>query len=252
LGTFETLVDFGGLVGVRVIAGGGRPFSFFSWFSFFFLVMVKGDYVSGVMKRLNELGWDDGVAGAFAGSDTTEVGRCVEAVFRDAWRKGVALLPKDYFDSVSFADGGHVFDVAAGTGFVVLPGDFYLLRLFALKGWRKGCFVAVEENDAVAAVQSNGFVRGNFVRPVCTLSERAGYGRVLNYYSLPPGKGHVIESALYIPLVDGIEGVDDDEVLGFDERLYGPLQWLNAGLVFSLFEKEEMAKVCEGRAVSLI
>jgi hypothetical protein len=214
--------------------------------------MVKGEYVSGVMKRLNELGWDESFAGAFAGSDTTKVERMVEAVFRDAWRKGVALLPKDYFASESFADRTLVFDVAAGTGFVVLPDDFYLLKVFALKGWRKGCFVAVEENDAVAAVQSNGFVRGNFVRPVCTLSERPGYGRVLNYYSLPPGKRHVIESALYIPFVDGIEGADDEKELDFDERLYEPLQWLNAGVTLAVFEKGEISKVCEGKALGLV
>jgi hypothetical protein len=211
--------------------------------------MVKGEYVAGVMRRLNELGWNESVSGVFMGSDTTKVERHVESVFRDAWRRAVVLLPHDYFPASSFAEGVHIYNVAKGTGFVALPTDYYLLKSFLMQGWRRPCFVAVEENDAVAALQSNRFVRGNFVRPVCTLSERSDYGRVLNYYSLPPGKGHVIDGALYIPLVSGIDGLGDDVELGFDERLYGPLQWLNAGFVFAVFEKGDAAKACEGKAV---
>jgi hypothetical protein len=214
--------------------------------------MVKGEYVAGVMRRLNELGWDESVSGVFMGSDTAKVERHVESVFRDAWRRAVALLPRDYFPAASFADGVHVHDVASGTGFVVLPADCYMVKSFLMRGWRRPCFVAVEENEAVAALQANRFVRGNFVRPVCTLSERPGYGRVLNYYSLPPGMGHVIEGALYIPFVSGIDGVGDSVELELDERLYGPLQWLNAGLVFAVFGKEDVAKICEGKAMEIV
>jgi hypothetical protein len=187
----------------------------------------------------------------FIGSDTAVVERHVEATYLDAWRRAVALLPAAYFPSVSFADALHKFDVASGTGFVALPVDFYVLKSFLMRGWRRRCFTAVTETDAVAAVQANRFVRGNFVRPVCTLSERDGRGRVLNYYSVPPGREHVIEEALYIPLPSGLEGVADNVFMGLDKRLYGPLQWLNAGLVFAVFGKGEMTKLCEGRAVEI-
>jgi hypothetical protein len=212
--------------------------------------MTKGEYVKGVMRRINELGWDDSFPGAFAGSDTSKVERQVEALFRDAWRKGVGLLPRTYFSQRSFTDSVLVEDVSAGTGFVVLPADYYALSLFRMRGWKRGCFSAVEEDDAVSAIQSNEFVRGNFCRPVCTVSERPRYGRVLNYYSLPKGEAHRVEEALYVPLVERIESWEDDRELGLDERLYGPLQWLNAGVVFAVFEKGEMDKVCEEKALS--
>jgi hypothetical protein len=214
--------------------------------------MLKGDYVSCVKGRLNETGWDEAYAGVFAGGDATKVERAVEATFRDAWRRSVSLLPKDYFPSAPFEGAPHEYDVRDGTGFVVLPADYYVLKRFMMRGWRKACFAAIEENDRSLAFQSNRFIRGNYVRPVCTVSERADRGRVLRYYSLPPGREHVIEEALYIPLAEGIEGVDSGVETGYDERLYGPLSWLNAGLVYSVFGDTGMAKVCEDRALGVI
>ena len=200
------------------------------------------------MQRMNELGWDDAYGDAFIGGDTVKVVRQVEAMFRDAWRKAVTMLPRSYFRLSSFKDSMLTGDVHSGTGFVVIPDDFYVLLLFKMKGWQRPCFVAVEEDEAVSAIQSNEFVRGNFCHPVCTLSERTGYGRVLNYYSLRRGENHAVEEALYIPMVGGIDGLEAERDLGLDERLYGALEWINAGLVFSVFEKPDMAKVADEKA----
>ena len=204
--------------------------------------MTKREYVSSVMRRMNELGWDDSYSGAFFGGDSTKVERQVVACFCDAWRKGVDALPLSYFNSVSFEDAELFSDVSQGTGFVVLPSDFYILSSFRMRGWKRDCFAAVEETDAIAAIQSNDFVRGNVYRPVCTLFVHPRYGSIMKYYSVHKGSRHFVESALYVPLHGGIAGLGDSDDLGLDERLYGPLAWLNAGVVFSVFEKEEMAK----------
>ena len=208
--------------------------------------MTKGEYTKSVMQRMNELGWDDSFAGVFAGGDTTKVERHVVASFADAWRDAVGLLPRGYFNQASFVDAILIGDVSQGTGFVVLPEDFYILSSFRMKGWRRACFTAIEETDAIAAIQSNEFVRGNPYRPVCTLFEHPQHGRIMKYYSLRKGFGHIIEGASYIPLHGGIAGLGDNDDLGLDERLYDPLAWLNAGVVFDVFEKFDAAKVARG------
>jgi hypothetical protein len=117
-----------------------------------------------------------------------------------------------------------------------------------MKGWKKGCFDAVDENDASAIVQSNDYVRGNLCRPMCVTSDDSTYGRVLKYYSLPKGKNHVIEEALYIKEVENLDGVSNDVEMGLKYRLYEPLQWIHAGIVFAILEKPELAKACDEKA----
>ena len=217
--------------------------------------MNRAEYIDGVMGRLNELSWDDSSAGMFLGGDTSKVERHVEASFMDAWRRGVALLPRHYFNQASFVYAPLYPDIPMGTGIVELPLDFYVLASFRMEGWRKAVFMAVEENDAVEAVQSNEFVRGNVSRPVCTLAVEAppgppvrGVRRVLKYYSLPCGAEHVISEALYIALVGSL----DSAVSSLDERLIAPLQWLNASVALQVVEKIELSKVAEERATLLI
>ena len=214
--------------------------------------MTKGVYLNGVMQRMNELGWDDSLADMFLGGDSTKVERHVEATFRDAWRKAAGVLPIHFFNRVSFKRSRSVVDASRGTGFVVLPLDFYALALFKMKGWRRACYAYVEENDAVASIQSNEFVRGNFCRPVCTVSVDPTHGRVLKYYSLPPGMEHVIESALYVPLVGEISGLPANADLKLLDVLYDPLMWINAGLVFSVFEKADAAKAADARVLEIV
>ena len=60
-------------------------------------VTMKAEFIQRVMQIMNELGWNDTQSGAFVGSDTTQVKEHIEAVFVDAWRKSVNVLPKTYF-----------------------------------------------------------------------------------------------------------------------------------------------------------
>ena len=221
--------------------------------------MTKREYITGVMRRMNELGWDDSLPDMFLGGDTTKVEKHVEYLFRDSWRDAVGLLPWHFFNQASFKDSTHVCDVSVGTGFVVLPTDFYMFVSFKMDGWKKSCYSAVVEDDSVARVQSNSAVRGNFCRPVCTLSERVVYTnsglrqeRVLNYYSLPCGVPHHIEVATYIPFVGTIDLLADNADLGLNELLYEPLQWINAGKVFSVFEKKDIAETAVKEAMKLV
>ena len=213
--------------------------------------MTKSEYLLGVMQRMNELGWDDSLSGMFLGSDTTKVERQIEATFRDAWRKAVGAFSKSYFNQKSFVSSLLHGDVSTGAGFVVLPLDFYLLVRFGMKGWKKDCYIALEMDDVIGAIQANEYVRGNYLRPACTLDNDPKYGQVLRYYSLPKGDEHIVETALYIPLVSRIEGLSDNDDLLLNEELYEPLQWLNAGMVFAVFEKSDAAKMAEERAVSI-
>ena len=208
--------------------------------------MTKAEYVDGVMARLNELAWDDSSSGMFLGGDISKIERLVEASFVDAWRRGVALLPVHYFSCASFADAPLYPCVASGTGMVELPADFYRLAAFRMVGWKRSCYTLLVEDDVVASVQSNEFVRGNVCRPVCTLSVHPVYGRVLNYYSLPRGTSeHVVEEAMYVGLPDLL----DSAVSSLDVRLVEPLMWLNASVVLSILEKVELSKVAEERAL---
>ena len=210
------------------------------------LTMNKSEYIDGVMARLNELSWDDSSSGMFLGGDVSKTERLVDSLFVDGWRRGVDLLPRHWFNQSSFVRSPHYADVASGTGFVVLPVDFYVLASFRMEGWRKGVFRAVEEDDTVLAVQSNEFVRGNVCRPVCTVCVHPVYGRVLKYYSLPRGTcEHVVAEAMYVGLPGSLESV----VESLGSQLVGALMWLNASVVLSVMEKVELGKVAEERAL---
>jgi hypothetical protein len=213
--------------------------------------MNKAEYIDGVMRRMNELGISEPFPVVFIGSNTTKVERHVEMSFRDAWRKAVNMLPRNYFRRESFLGCVSDYDVSTGTGFVVLPADYYVLSAFKMKGWKRCCYGALEESDSVASIQSNEYVRGNFCRPVCVVSTHGTYGRVLRYYSLPKGIDHVIEEALYVPLTVGLDVLGSGEDLGLDERLYDPLGWIHAGLVFSIFEKSDIAKTADEKAMEV-
>ncbi len=214
--------------------------------------MTKEAYISGVMRRLNELGWDDSFSNSFAGSNTTHVEQHVVHTFRDAWRKSVLLMPRHYFKTENFKNAALHYDVSTGVGLVVLPDDFYILSLFLMEGWKRKVFSAVEETSDTEAVQSNYYIRGNFCRPVCTMSIHPEYGRVLNYYSLPKGVEHKIEEASYVPLVEDITELNGSDSINIDELLEEPLQWINASVVFDIFEKKEQSKLALENATTII
>lgn len=203
------------------------------------------------MQIMNELGWNDTESDAFIGSDTTKVTEHIEAVFMDAWRKAVNILPKSYFTTKDFTDSKLISDFNTGLGYVILPDDFYTLFLFKIEGWRKSVETILDSSDPMASVQANEYTRGNLVRPVCLRKKKSIRVRIdddiilvpkdiLEYYSLPKGMTHTIEEALYIPLIEPLS--DSTEL---NEKLFIPLAYLCASMVFQIFEKPTIAQALE-------
>lgn len=211
---------------------------------------MKADFIARVMQIMNELGWDDSGLDAFIGSDKTKVTEHIESVFVDSWRKAVNIFPSTYFEVRDFSSSGHVWDLDTGLGYVLLPGDFYALCSFKMVRWQKAVETLLDGSDFLASVQANEYTRGNEVRPVCVRgTKRLGSAivPVLEYYSLLRGEEHKIEEALYIPLIAPL-----GETTTLNEKLFTPLAYLCASQVFSIFEKPEVAKVLEAKAIEMI
>jgi hypothetical protein len=229
--------------------------------------MEKKDYIARVMLIMNESGLTDSAGNFLLGADVTQIDRHIEGSFVDAWRRCVKVMPRIWFKNESFADCQFVFDRAAGTGYVVLPVDFYLLTCFKMKGWVKAVYEAYVEDDKSASVQSNEYTRGSTIRPICTISNRLiavptpseaptptpnPVRQVLNYYSLPKGlAGHVIEEAIYVPAAGSIKDMGESSDLGISDQVLEPLAYLSASTVFTMFEKYDISKALEQRAIEM-
>lgn len=210
------------------------------------------------MQIMNELGWNDTQSDAFVGSDTTKVMGHIEYVFVDAWRKAVNILPKTYFTIKDFSDQKLVSDFPHGIGYIVLPDDFYSLVSFKMKGWQVASETLIPNSDPIARVQANEFIRGNICRPVCVKNSKVIKVRieddyahiqkdVLEYYSVPVGSEQIIEEALYIPIISPLS---DNTKLS--EKLFVPLAYICASMVFSIFEKTDISIQLEKTATEII
>ena len=219
---------------------------------------MKAEFIARVMQIMNELGWNDTESNAFVGSDTTKVKEHIESVFVDAWRKAVNILPKTYFTIKDFSGQKLVSDIPLGIGHIVLPEDFYGLVSFKMKGWQVSVETLIPNSDPIARVQANEWTRGNIVRPVCVLDNKAIKERegddcvylskdVLAYYSVPFGSEQDVEEALYIPLIKSLS--DDTKI---NEKLFAPLAYLCSSMVFYIFEKTEIAQALENKATEII
>jgi len=56
-----------------------------------------------------------------------------------------------------------------GTGFVVLPDDFYMLTYFKMSGWKKPVMDAYILNERTSVIQSNAYTRGSQISPVAVI-----------------------------------------------------------------------------------
>lgn len=213
---------------------------------------TKTTFINKVLQLMNEVGWNDTSSAAFLGADTAHVEKHIESVFPDAWRQAVKILPKHYFSIKDFSANPHTADIYSGTGHVELPDDFYSLYSFRMEGWRTAASVFYTEDDYMARLQANEYTRGSAVRPVCiqrTKAIEASNGtivikKILEYYSLPKGRDHVLEEALYIPHINGI-----NELEKIGDLLIIPLAYLCAALVYNIFEKYDIAKTLEQKAI---
>jgi hypothetical protein len=225
--------------------------------------MTKSAYIESVIVKMNEAGRMSGITEIFAGSDTTNAISLAEQSYMSAWRKSVGILPRSYFRQKMLTESGgrHYYSRREGTGCVSLPEDFYVLSSFRMRGWEKSVYTAIEETEDKTQIQSNVYIRGNYELPVCTLTSysplyegmsREGSGRMLRYYSLPPGMPHQIEFGYYIALPEDIKEKSDEAELSEKSMLYEPLSWIHAGVVFSILGKGDQAKVCDTRALETV
>ena len=217
--------------------------------------MKKLEYISRVLLIMNEMGRDDTQSIFTQGADSTQVDRYIEGSFIDAWRRCAAVLPKSWFGKKSFKTGQHVKNLTEGTGYVVLPSDFYLLNSFKMVVWKKTVYDAYVQNDRISSIQANDFTRGSQIRPVTVLDtvEIGGaFPNVLRYYSLPKNlTNHTVEEAIYIPSVKPMSEYTIEEDIDIDPRIIEPLAYLSASTVFTIFEKYDIAKALEEKVVQM-
>jgi hypothetical protein len=220
-------------------------------------IVTKKDYITRVLLIMNESGLTDLAGNFLVSADTTQIDRHIGGSFVDAWRRCVKVMPRIWFKNESFAGQSKMQNLAEGTGYVILPEKFYLLTCFKMSGWMKAVHEAYIENERSASVQSNEYTRGSTIRPVCTVSNKVipGSGdikQVLNYYSLPKGlSNHIIEEAIYVPAAGSIKDLADNADLGISDQVLEPLAYLSASTVFTMFEKNEISKALELRAIEM-
>jgi hypothetical protein len=227
---------------------------------------TKKEYICRVMAIMDEARMMDSVE-FMPGADTSGIDRHIEGGFTDAWRRCIRVMPRIWFKTESFAGQTLHADLPAGTGYVELPDNFYLLASFKMKGWEKAVYEAYVENDRTASIQSSEYTRGSTIRPVCTLSSRriqTGELRsdppqpvfeikpVLNYYSLPKKlPKHETEEALYVPAATPIKDLDNDAELNISDQVMEPLAYLSASTVFTILQKYDISKALEQRVVEM-
>ncbi|MDR1259432.1 MAG: hypothetical protein LBK65_09185 [Tannerellaceae bacterium] len=152
--------------------------------------MTKSGFINRVLLIMNEAGMFDPAGNSYLGADTAQVDRHIEGSYVDAWRRCVKVMPRAWFKNKSFDDSPKEEYTSNGTGFIVLPDDFYLLTALKMEGWQKAVYEASIENEKTASIQSNEWTRGSTIRPVCTISNKLRntvVKQVFNYYSLPKG-----------------------------------------------------------------
>lgn len=217
--------------------------------------VTKEQYITRVMLIMNDSELYDKFQNSLTGADIAQVDRHIEGSFVDAWRRCIKVMPRAWFGSKSFADAVLKPNLSQGIGFVVLPNDYYLLSGFKMQGWRKSVYEASLDNERTSNVQSNEYTRGSEIRPVCTISTKMVDGnakQVLNYYSLKKGLvKHEVEEAIYVPVCRPLKDFEIDEIIGIDDQILEPMAYLSASTVFTMFEKYDIAKALEQRAVEM-
>lgn len=217
--------------------------------------MTKQQFINRVLLIMNEASMADPSGTMFIGADTAQLDRQIEGSYVDAWRRCVKVMPRSWFANKSFKTAGVVPNLPQGTGYVVLPDDFYLLSSFKMQGWQKAVQEASVINERVSSIQSNEYTRGSEIRPVCVidLEEVSGSIKtVLRYYSLSKNmSSHVIEQAIYVPIVKPLKEMEATDDIGLGGQVIEPLAYITASTVFTMHEKNDIAQALNARAVEM-
>lgn len=218
--------------------------------------MTKLELINRVMVIMNEASMTDREGQLIMGADNAQVDRYVESSFIDAWRRCITVMPKMWFGNKGFKSAEIVPDKLSGTGYVVLPEDYYLITEFKMKGWIKSLTEVSVKNDRNTNIQSNEHTRGSIYRPALLLGSREiddAIKPVLEYYSLPKGDGvtHEIETAIYIPVPGDLKEIDINEELPLKDQVLDPLAYLMASTVYTQFENYAFAEALEKKAAEM-
>jgi hypothetical protein len=220
--------------------------------------MTKAEFIYRVMLIMNEATMYDTQGNSYIGADTAQIDRHIEGSYVDSWRRCAKVMPRSWLGNKildTATTGNHVKNLADGTGYVIIPNDFYLLSKFKMSGWQKPVLEVSLDNERVSSIQSNEFTRGSSIRPVCVIDNKVigtDIKPVLSYYSLPKGLlTHTVEEAIYVPAVESLKDKADDYVLTIDSRIVEPLAYLAASTVFTIFEKYEVSKALDARAEAM-
>lgn len=219
--------------------------------------MTKTEFINRVLLIMNEAGNAETVNIFTSGADNTQVDRYIEGSFVDSWRRCASVMPRSWFANKSFADYPIVPNLPDGTGYVIMPNDFYLLTSFKMSGWKKSVYDVSIENDRTEAINSNEWTRGSMIRPNATLKNKFvsnSVVQVINYYSLQKGLAtHTVEEALYVPVAKPLSDpmYDNDADIGIDQRIFEPMAYLAASTVFTIFEKYNIAKALEEKVAQM-
>lgn len=224
--------------------------------------MTRKDFINRVLLIMNEAAMADAQGQMFIGADSAQLDRQIEGSYVDAWRRCVKVMPRAWFENKSFKGDAAcplTADASTGTGYVVLPTDFYLLSSFKMQGWQKAVQEASVNNERVSSIQSNHYTRGSTIRPVCVIDLEEiedDIKHVLRYYSVPEALSaseHVIEQAIYVPVAKPLNHPEmtDDTELKLSDQVIEPLAYITASTVFTMHEKTTIAQGLDARAVEM-
>ena len=197
-------------------------------------------------------------AQSFIGSDNVQVSRLIQSSYMDAWKVIAEMVPKTWLglnlmpitSTTFFPDSVH------GTGFVIIPDDFFKLFKFTVDGWLNSAYDAYYDSDPIAKYQKNIYTRGSVTRPVCIITDKIVNGSLtkgMDYYSLPPTTiTHTIKEAIYIPVTTDIQMLNDNSNLPIDDKLVQPMVYELASMVYNEMEKKDTAKNFSDQVTSFI
>lgn len=116
--------------------------------------------------------YPDTLGSSFIGSDSANVDKYIENMYEDAWRILTKYVPKSWLTQKSFKNYPITVNSTKGTGYVILPTDYFMISSFKMLGWQVQSNTAIEETELVVRIQSNDYTRGTSLRPICTISTK--------------------------------------------------------------------------------
>ncbi len=132
-----------------------------------------------------------------------------------------------------------------GSGRVVFPEKVLKILSFKMKGWNRPVTRFIDSRHAKNELQYNRYIRGGMNKPVAVLSMSAEGKVVLDYYSLPAFvREHEIESAIYVPIPENIDGS-----YNVPDRLIDAVGYVCAAMVYEILGQSEMAAQMFGRVL---